>query len=226
MHDMLSRESAELFPRYGEKIIAVTDVLDWFISSQSNGVIPLCSCNIGCKRVVLSRQTTFMGVCSPYVWSTVRNVRDEAETGTMQQWLNACLHGYGFLSSSRTIEAMNTEVNEHAMTCSGYMSRSEVFVKSPALIYFQIYPEYATTTRISLELCVPLVHENVFYRLACIIYYTGSHFTARLTAGADTFSDRKNETSKCCDISFDLLKVKTSSEKQVERRDHLRTLLR
>ena len=48
----------------------------------------------------------------------------------------------------------------------------------------------------------------------------------RITAGADTFSDRKNETSKCCDISFDLLKVKTSSEKQVERRDHLRTLLR
>ncbi len=47
-----------------------------------------------------------------------------------------------------------------------------------------------------------------------------------VTAGADTFSDRKSETSKCCDISFDLLMKKTSSAKQVERRDHihLRTL--
>ncbi len=48
---------------------------------------------------------------------------------------------------------------------------------------------------------------------------------AILTAGADTFFDRKNETSKCCDISFDLLMVKTGSEKQVKRWDHLYTLL-
>ncbi len=47
-----------------------------------------------------------------------------------------------------------------------------------------------------------------------------------IIARADTFSDRKSETSKCCDISFDLLMIKTSSAKQVERRDHihLRTL--
>ncbi|PBK88628.1 hypothetical protein ARMGADRAFT_362990 [Armillaria gallica] len=38
-----------------------------------------------------------------------------------------------------------------------------------------------------------------------------------ITAGADTFSDRKNETSKCCDISFDLLMIKTSRGKQAER---------
>ncbi len=31
--------------------------------------------------------------------------------------------------------------------------------------------------------------------------------------------------SKCCDISFDVLMVKMSSEKQIERQDHLRTLL-
>ncbi len=47
-----------------------------------------------------------------------------------------------------------------------------------------------------------------------------------LTAGTDTFSDRKNESSKCCDMSFELLKVETSPEKQVERRADLRTLLR
>ncbi len=46
------------------------------------------------------------------------------------------------------------------------------------------------------------------------------------TAGASTFSDRKNEASKCCDVSFDVLMVKLNSEKQIERRDHLRTLLR
>ncbi len=49
---------------------------------------------------------------------------------------------------------------------------------------------------------------------------------AESIAGANTFSDRKNEASKCCDISFDLLMVKTKSEKQAERRYHLRTLLR
>ncbi len=37
------------------------------------------------------------------------------------------------------------------------------------------------------------------------------------TAGANTFSNPKNEASKCCDILFDLLRVKMSSEKQVKR---------
>ncbi len=36
----------------------------------------------------------------------------------------------------------------------------------------------------------------------------------------------EKEASKCCDISFDLLMVRTSSEKQVERRNHLRTQVR
>ncbi len=45
------------------------------------------------------------------------------------------------------------------------------------------------------------------------------------TAGADAFSDQKNEASKCCDITLHLLMEKTISEKQAERWDHLCTLL-
>ncbi len=36
------------------------------------------------------------------------------------------------------------------------------------------------------------------------------------TAGADTFSDWKNEASKCCDIPFDLLMVKRDQQNRLK----------
>ncbi len=44
-----------------------------------------------------------------------------------------------------------------------------------------------------------------------------------LTAGAGTFSLRKNKISKCCDISLELLMVKSSPQNWVERWDNFRT---
>lgn len=180
VQDILSWTSPSMFLRYGEEMIAITDVLDQLTASDTNDVVLMFSCNLGCRNVIPSWKTSFSGVCSPHVWSLMHNPPDGASSGTLQQWLCTCLDGYGFLSSSRMAEAIVAERNRHALACSGYMTWTEVFVSPPMLLAFQIYSEYALMTRISLELQVPLVNSHVFYCLAGIVYHTGSHFTARL----------------------------------------------
>lgn len=96
VRDILCRTSAGMFPRYGEEMIAVTDVLDQLTASDSHDVIPKFSCNLGCRDVIPSRRSSFSGVCGPHVRSLVCNPPDEVSSGTIQQWLCACLDGYGF----------------------------------------------------------------------------------------------------------------------------------
>ncbi len=187
VRDLLTRRSQELFPRYGEKMIAVTDILDCLIDPEISSVVPLCYCNRGCTRPIMQAVSMFTGVCGPYAWTCVNNSQGNGISGTTQQWLIACLNGYALHSSHRVEEGLRTERDTHALSCSGYVSTVAVFKSPPPLIFLQLYSEYAETTRITLELCAPSLNGNAFYRLACVIYYTGSHFTARLFLPMHTY---------------------------------------
>ncbi len=69
-----------------------------------------------------------------------------------------------------------------------------------------------------------VIHSTICMHILCHEFFLVWMFLT-ITAGADKFSDQKNKASKCCNISFDLIMAKTSLEKQVERWDHLHTLL-
>ncbi len=124
--------------------------------------------------------TTFNGVCGPHLWELSRQPLAEAKVATTQEWLYTCLDGYGMHSSAVVHDACCRAELEHALTCAERLTWTVVFRCKPMFIMLQLFEEYATSTRINLEVSVPVTGQLVTYRLGCIVYYTGNHFISRI----------------------------------------------
>lgn len=169
-------------------MIVVTDIVDLLIDQSTMQVFPSYHCPLHCEDVISTAMTTFNGVCGPDMWTLNNQPIDEARTAMIQDWLYTCLDRYGIHSDYGVLEMCCHAEFEHSIRCSQHLTWTMVFQHIPTFIVLQLYQDYAMTTRINLEVSVPMNVHLVTYRLGCIIYYMGNHFISRiLSLGGQIF---------------------------------------
>ncbi|KAK0218999.1 hypothetical protein IW262DRAFT_1462620 [Armillaria fumosa] len=156
VHDFLSVQNPQTFPWFGESMAGIADLADTMRGDQERNILPYVCCNRGCHVILTDVKTSFLGVCGPFMWMQTGRPIASTSTASIQDWLTALLlfqsrNGRNFQSAS--------EYAMSAHNCTGYMQYGAMFESLPPILSFQLWPEYAAQTSISLGLMVPVQNE-------------------------------------------------------------------
>ncbi len=161
-------------------MIAITDIIDLLVEHRTVQVFPTFCCCGQCYGVLLKALSMFNGVCGPHLWILSQRPAIEAKVATTQDWLYTCLDRYGMHTSVEIRQSCCHAEYEHALHCSEQVTWTVVFACRPMFIVLQLFDDYTASTRVNLEVSIPVNSELMMYRLGCVVYYTGNHFISRI----------------------------------------------